>query len=67
MSVGTTDAAVVHRRATAFFLGWLILAASMSLAGNVGHALLIAPVEMGWLAGQSLTGFQKKIHSLPKW
>ena len=50
MSVGTTDAAVVHRRATAFFLGWLILAASMSLAGNVGHALLIAPVEMGWLA-----------------
>ena len=50
MSVGTTDAAVVHRRATAFFLGWLILAASMSLAGNVGHALLIAPVEMAWLA-----------------
>jgi len=50
MSVGNTESAVVHRRATAFFLGWLILAASMSLAGNVGHALLIAPVEMRWLA-----------------
>ncbi len=29
----------VRRRAGAFFLGWLVLAASMSLAGNVGHAL----------------------------
>lgn len=40
----------VRRRAGAFFLGWLILAASMSLAGNVGHALLIAPSETRWLA-----------------
>jgi hypothetical protein len=40
----------VRRRAGAFFLGWLILAASMSLAGNVGHALLIAPAETRWLA-----------------
>lgn len=40
----------VHRRASVFFLGWLVLAASMSLAGNVCHALLIAPTESRWLA-----------------
>jgi hypothetical protein len=39
-----------RRRAGTFFMGWLILAASMSLAGNVGHALLIAPSETRWLA-----------------
>lgn len=39
-----------RRRAGTFFLGWLVLAASMSLAGNVGHALLIAPSETRWLA-----------------
>ena len=38
------------RRAGTFFLGWLILAAAMSLSGNVGHALLIAPSETRWLA-----------------
>lgn len=47
----TTDSNndVQHRAAT-FFLSWLILAASMSVAGNVGHALLIAPAETRWLA-----------------
>lgn len=39
-----------RRRAGTFFMVWLILAASMSLAGNVGHALLIAPSETRWLA-----------------
>ena len=38
------------RRAGTFFLGWLILAAAMSLSGNVGHALLIARSETRWLA-----------------
>lgn len=40
----------VHRRASAFFLAWLVLAAAMSLAGNVCHALLIAPAHTRWLA-----------------
>lgn len=48
--VGGAAAEGDRRRAGAFFMGWLILAASMSLAGNVGHALLIAPSETRWLA-----------------
>lgn len=39
-----------RRRAETFFVGWLIVAASMSLAGNVGHALLIAPADTRWLS-----------------
>jgi len=46
----TVPAGDDRRRAGTFFLGWLILAASMSLSGNVGHALLIAPSETRWLA-----------------
>ena len=48
--VGGTPAESDRRRAGTFFMGWLILAASMSLAGNVGHALLVAPSETQWLA-----------------
>lgn len=48
--VGGAPAEGDRRRAGTFFMGWLILAASMSLAGNVGHALLIAPSETRWLA-----------------
>ena len=48
--VGGAAAEADRRRAGTFFMGWLILAASMSLAGNVGHALLIAPSETRWLA-----------------
>lgn len=48
--VGGVPAESDRRRAGTFFMGWLILAASMSLAGNVGHALLIAPSETRWLA-----------------
>lgn len=48
--VGGPPAESDRRRAGTFFMGWLILAASMSLAGNVGHALLIAPSETRWLA-----------------
>lgn len=48
--VGGVPAEGDRRRAGTFFMGWLILAASMSLAGNVGHALLIAPSETRWLA-----------------
>ncbi len=47
---GSAPASEDGRRAGTFFLGWLIMAASMSLAGNVGHALLIAPSETRWLA-----------------
>ena len=44
----TADESRTH--AATFFLGWLILAASMSVAGNVGHALLIAPSDTRELA-----------------
>ena len=43
----------VHRRASAFFLAWLVLAAAMSLAGNVCHALLIAPAHTRGLAASA--------------
>lgn len=49
-STETVPAVDDRRRAGTFFLGWLILAAAMSLSGNVGHALLIAPSETRWLA-----------------
>lgn len=45
----TVDDAV-HRRAATFFISWLMLAAAMSLGGNVGHAVLIAPADTRWLA-----------------
>lgn len=39
-----------HCAATRYFWGWLIFAASMSLAGNMGHAVLSAPDATRWLA-----------------
>ena len=39
-----------HRRAVRFFWTWLILATSVSLAGNVAHAWLTAAPATRWLA-----------------
>ena len=38
-----TDASVEVRKAVRFFWAWLILATSLSIAGNVTHAILKAP------------------------
>jgi hypothetical protein len=40
-----------HRHAVKFFWTWLILATSVSLAGNVAHAWLTAEPGTRWLAG----------------
>ena len=40
-----------HRHAVGFFWAWLILATSVSLAGNVAHAWLTAEPSTQWLAG----------------
>jgi len=36
--------------AVRFFWCWLVVATSMSLCGNVAHALLIAPADTRWMA-----------------
>ena len=36
-----TDVVEARRRATRFFWGWLLVASGLSIAANVGHALLI--------------------------
>ena len=39
-----------HRRAVRFFWAWLLGATLVSLAGNVSHAVLVAPTGSRWLA-----------------
>ena len=39
-----------YRRAVGFFWVWLMLATSLSLAGNVAHAWLTTGPDMRWLA-----------------
>jgi hypothetical protein len=45
---GTSESA--KRSATRFFWYWLVVATSMSVCGNVAHALLIAPAGYHWMA-----------------
>ncbi len=39
-----------HRHAVKFFWAWLMAATLTSLAGNITHALLTAPVGLRWIA-----------------
>ncbi|WP_018604241.1 DUF2637 domain-containing protein [Mycobacterium sp. 155] len=45
-----SDVVDARRAAARFFWCWLIVATAMSVAGNVAHALLIAPAATRWMA-----------------